>query len=145
MSWWWVSAAATWEPNFVARALEAFADQGVSLKFLANVDVHNFALIWSRIEPERTLWVIISKSYTTAETMANEDLIRRTMQDNRLDPSRHLITVTSKGSPGDREDSRGLAAFHMFDYHRRPLQCVPQRSAVCRLACTWDMNDSNAS
>jgi glucose-6-phosphate isomerase len=86
--------------QFVANALEAFADKGVSLEFLANVDIHNFGRIWSRIQPEQTLWVIISKSYTTAETMANEDLIRRHMNGSGLDPSRHLITVTSKGSPG---------------------------------------------
>ncbi len=102
--------------QFVATALEAFADQGVSLDFLANVDVHNFARIWSRIDPQATLWVVISKSYTTAETMANEDLVRRTMQAQGLDPSRHIVTVTSQGSPGDREDGRALAAFHMFDF-----------------------------
>ena len=102
--------------EFVARALEAFADRDVSLEFLSNVDIHNFASIWSRVDAERTLWVVISKSYTTAETMANEDLIRRTMQERRLDPSKHLVTVTSKGSPGDGDAGRGLASFHMFDF-----------------------------
>ncbi|MBC2713317.1 MAG: glucose-6-phosphate isomerase [Desulfosarcina sp.] len=102
--------------EFVARALEAFADKSISLEFLANVDIHNFGCIWSRIEPERTLWVVISKSYTTAETMANEDLIRRYMDANGLDPAKHLVTVTSKGSPGDQGADQGLAAFHMFDF-----------------------------
>lgn len=102
--------------EFVASALEAFADKGVTLDFLANVDIHNFGCIWSRIDPDRTLWVIISKSYTTVETMANEDLVRRYMANNGLDPSRHLVTVTSQGSPGDQGSDQGLAAFHMFDY-----------------------------
>ena len=102
--------------EFVASALEAFADKGLSLNFLANVDIHNFGCIWSRIDPEQTLWVVISKSYTTVETMANEDLVRRYMAENGLDPSKHLVTVTSQGSPGDRGTDQGLAAFHMFDY-----------------------------
>lgn len=102
--------------EFVASALEAFADKGVSLYFLANVDIHNFGSIWSRIEPEQTLWVVISKSYTTVETMANADLIRRYMAASGMDPSKHLVTVTSKGSPGDQGSDRGLAAFHMFDF-----------------------------
>ena len=102
--------------EFVARALEAFADKDISLEFLANVDIHNFGCIWSRIEPEQTLWIIISKSYTTAETMANEDLIRRYMTADGLDPTKHLVTVTSKGSPGDQGTGQGLAAFHMFDF-----------------------------
>jgi glucose-6-phosphate isomerase len=102
--------------QFVATALEAFADQGVSLDFLANVDIHNFGRIWSRIDPQATLWVVISKSYTTAETMANEDLVRRTMRARGLDPCRHIVTVTSQGSPGDRDDGQALATFHMFDF-----------------------------
>lgn len=102
--------------EFVARALEAFADKSISLDFLANVDVHNFASIWSRIQPAQTLWVVISKSYTTVETMANEDLIRRTMAAEGLDPANHIVTVTSQGSPGDREHDRALASFHMFDF-----------------------------
>ena len=102
--------------EFVACALEAFADKGVSLDFLANVDIHNFGSIWTRIDPHRTLWVVISKSYTTVETMANEDLVRRYMQSLGLDPSKHLVTVTSQGSPGDQGPERGLAAFHMFDF-----------------------------
>ena len=36
--------------EFVARALEAFADKGIALEFLANVDIHNFGCIWSRIQ-----------------------------------------------------------------------------------------------
>ncbi|MGD8702736.1 MAG: glucose-6-phosphate isomerase [Desulfosarcina sp.] len=102
--------------EFVARALEAFADQNIRLAFLANVDSHNFGAIWSRIDPERTLWVVISKSYTTVETMANENLIQRNLAAIGLDPSQHLATVTSKGSPGDHGTEKGLAAFHMFDY-----------------------------
>jgi glucose-6-phosphate isomerase len=101
---------------FVARALEALADKDIALYFLANVDIHNFGSIWSRIEPQRTLWIIISKSYTTAETMANEDLIRRYMHDEGLDPTKQIVTVTSKGSPGDQDANQGLAAFHMFDF-----------------------------
>lgn len=102
--------------EFVACALEAFADKGLSLDFLANVDIHNFASVWSRIAPEKTLWVVISKSYTTVETMANENLIRRHMETAGLDPSRHMVTVTSKGSPGDQGAGQELAAFHMFDF-----------------------------
>ena len=57
--------------QFVSEALKAYADRGISLHYLANVDIHNFGEIVSSIEPETTLWIVISKSYTTAETMAN--------------------------------------------------------------------------
>jgi len=102
--------------EFVACALEAYSDKGLSLDFLANVDLHNFASVWSRIVPEKTLWVVISKSYTTVETMANEALIRKHMEAAGLNPSQHMVTVTSKGSPGDQGAGQQLAAFHMFDF-----------------------------
>jgi len=102
--------------EFVANALEAYADKDITLDFLANVDIHNFGRIWSRVDPHRTLWIVISKSYTTAETMANEDLIRRYLTANGIDPSKHIVTVTSKGSPGDQGQDQALAAFHMYDF-----------------------------
>ena len=102
--------------EFVATALEAFANKQLTLSFLANVDIHNFASIWEKIDPERTLWVVISKSYSTVETMANVDLIYRYMKERGLDPYAHTVTVTSKGSPGDQGDGKRLQAFHMFDF-----------------------------
>ncbi len=102
--------------EFVAKALEAYADRQMTLDFVANVDIHNFGAVWMRRSPEKTLWIIISKSYTTVETMANEALIRRHMDAANLDPSKHIVTVTSKGSPGDQGGTQNLASFHMFDF-----------------------------
>ena len=102
--------------EFVASALEAYADRDVTLDFLANVDIHSFGRLWSRVDPQQTLWIVISKSYTTAETMANEDLIRRYLAAKGIDASKHIVTVTSKGSPGDQGQGQALAAFHMYDF-----------------------------
>jgi glucose-6-phosphate isomerase len=102
--------------EFVATALAAYAREGIKLHFLSNVDVHNFGAIVGKIDPPSTLWVIISKSYTTAETMANANLAQTFMRDQGLDPARHMVTVTAKGSPGDDPDRPVLRAFHMFDF-----------------------------
>lgn len=102
---------------FVSEALDAYADKGMKIHYLANVDSHNFGAVVRKIDPESTLWIVISKSYTTAETMANETLARAFMTDRGLDPKRHFVTVTAKGSPGDNSDGGGiLASFHMFDF-----------------------------
>ncbi|MEW6079810.1 MAG: glucose-6-phosphate isomerase [Thermodesulfobacteriota bacterium] len=104
----------------VARSLEAVADKGITLHFLANVDIHDFGRIAARIDPETTLWIVVSKTFTTAETMANANQARRFMEHRGLDPARHFVGVTSKGSPGDRPDDPGafpvMRAFHMFDF-----------------------------
>ncbi|ABW67653.1 glucose-6-phosphate isomerase [Desulfosudis oleivorans] len=106
--------------EFVARALAAYADKGICLHFLANVDIHNFGEIAEAIDPETTLWVIVSKSFTTAETMANANQAAAFMKEQGLDPARHFVSVTSKGSPGDQTGQDApfpvLRSFHMFDF-----------------------------
>ncbi len=102
--------------EFIAAALEDLADRGITLHFLSNVDIDNFGAIAKQVPPEETLWIVISKSYTTTETMANLNQARQFMQERGLKPEKHLVTVTSKGSPGDNPENPALATFYMFDY-----------------------------
>jgi glucose-6-phosphate isomerase len=100
----------------VANALSSYAKNKNSLHCLSNVDPADFARVVAEIDPEKTLWVIVSKSYTTRETLANENLIRWFLKEKALDPACHMATVTSKGSPGDNPDNPVAASFHMFDF-----------------------------
>jgi len=102
--------------EFVSSALRAYADKDIEIEYLSNVDIHNFGRIISYIEPETTMWIVISKSYTTAETMANAKLASAFMEEKRLDPAKHFVTVTSKGSPGDDKKTPVIRSFHMFDF-----------------------------
>ncbi len=102
--------------EFVTTALNAYSDKQIDLHFLSNVDIHNFGTIVSKIDPERTLWVVISKSYTTAETLANTRQAYEYLKANNMDPSKHVVTVTAKGSPGDDPSNPVLQSFHMFDF-----------------------------
>lgn len=102
--------------EFVGKALEAYADPSYRIHYLANVDGDQFGAITRLIDPEATLWVVVSKSYTTAETLANEALARHFMKQKGLDPTKHIVTVTAKGSPGDDPNNPVLATFHMFDF-----------------------------
>ena len=102
--------------EFVANALHFLADKNIEMMFLSNVDIHNFGKIVSIIDVERTLWIVISKSYTTAETMANANQVLAFIEEKGLDPAKHFVTVTSKGSPGDDSANPVLSSFHMFDF-----------------------------
>ena len=102
--------------EFVANALHFLADKNMKMMFLSNVDIHNFGNIASTIDIERTLWIVISKSYTTAETLANTNQVRAFIEGKGLDPTKHFVTVTSKGSPGDDPANPVLSSFHMFDF-----------------------------
>ena len=105
--------------EFIAEALKPYGDKGLDLYFLANVCPDNFSRVAASVDLEKTLWIVISKSYTTAETLANAALARSAMEAAGLDPTKHMATVTAKGSPGDLPadgPSSVLAAFHMFDF-----------------------------
>ncbi len=102
--------------EFVAHALHSVADKNIEIMFLSNVDIHNFGRIVSAINLETTLWIAVSKSYTTAETMANVNQVYAFLADKGLEPAKHFVTITSKGSPGDDPANPVLSSFHMFDF-----------------------------
>lgn len=103
--------------EFVSTALASAADDNkMRLHFLSNVDIDNLGRIIHRINPQTALWVIISKSYTTAETIANAEQTSAFLRSKGIDPARHTVTVTSEGSPGDDPAHPCLASFHMFDF-----------------------------
>lgn len=63
-------------PEFVYEALRfstngRVSSQGIKLKFLANVDPIDFERALDGIDVESTLFIIVSKTFTTAETMLN--------------------------------------------------------------------------
>ena len=69
-------------PEFVYEALrfdsEAQAEaQGRTLKFLANVDPIDICRALENVDFEQTMFVIVSKTFTTAETMLNARTIKR--------------------------------------------------------------------
>ena len=103
-------------PEFVATALKHLAIRKMQIHFLSNVDIHNFGEIAASIDPESTIWIVISKSYTTSETAANTNQAYEFMKQKGLDPAKHFVTVTSKGSPGDDPSNPVIASFHMYDF-----------------------------
>lgn len=102
--------------QFIHEALAQTMDEKISLHFLPNVDIDNFASVAKKIKPETTLWIVISKSYTTTETLANLNQVSSFLHEQNLRPKEHLVTITAKSSPGDDPDKPVLASFHMFDF-----------------------------
>lgn len=102
--------------DFVYQALKHYQSPRIKLHFVPNVDIDNFGQTIKSIDPEKTIWVVISKSYTTTETMANLSQALLFIKSHSLDPKDHVVTVTSKGSPGDDPSNPVLESFHMFDF-----------------------------
>ena len=69
----------------------------------------------SKIDVEHSLFVLVSKSGTTLETLTNESFVKDALAKAGLDASRHMIAVTSETSPLAKSADY-LAAFFMDDY-----------------------------
>ncbi|WP_372706125.1 glucose-6-phosphate isomerase [Brevundimonas sp.] len=69
----------------------------IDLRFVANIDPRDMGEALSGLDPETTLVVIVSKTFTTQETLANADLAKAWLAES-LSPKRmvkHLIGVTA--------------------------------------------------
>jgi len=66
-------------PLLASQALAPFHD-GPGLTFLSNVDGAHVADGLRRLDPRRALVIVSSKTFTTGETLANADTVRRWLQ-----------------------------------------------------------------
>ena len=106
-------------PRAMYLALENWAKKNgkfkMEAKFISNVDPDDAAAVLNSIDVSRSIFVLVSKSGTTLETLTNESFVKDALQKAGLDPSRHMIAVTSETSPLAKS-SDYLAAFFMDDY-----------------------------
>ncbi|MDM0017900.1 glucose-6-phosphate isomerase [Variovorax saccharolyticus] len=83
-------------PQMAVLALDQFAAPGKRFHFVSNVDGHELAGILRGLAPEHTLFLIASKTFTTAETMANAQSAKRWFeQSGGVDIARHFAALTT--------------------------------------------------
>ncbi|MCI8376798.1 MAG: glucose-6-phosphate isomerase [Lachnospiraceae bacterium] len=106
-------------PRAMYLALENWAKKNHTLKmearFISNVDPDDAAAVLDSIDVARSLFVLVSKSGTTLETLTNEAFVKDALVKAGLDASKHMVAVTSETSPLAKSDDY-LAAFFMDDY-----------------------------
>lgn len=84
-------------------------------KFISNVDPDDASAVLASIDLPHSIFVLVSKSGTTLETLTNESFVKNALKEAGLDPSKHMAAVTSETSPLAKS-SDYLAAFFMDDY-----------------------------
>jgi glucose-6-phosphate isomerase len=67
--------------------------------FISNVDPDDGSTVLAGINPEETVFVLVSKSGTTQETLANELFVKGKLEKAGLNPGKHIVAVTSETSP----------------------------------------------
>lgn len=118
-------------PEFVFEALREdsagkAASSGRSLRFLANVDPVDVARATAGLNPEETLIVVVSKTFTTAETILNAKTLRKWITDSMgVDAvSKHVVAVSAAVS---KATEFGIQADNVFGF----WDWVGGRYSVC--------------
>ena len=106
-------------PRAMYLALEQWARKNNKLKmeakFISNVDPDDGAGVALSLDLAHSLFVLVSKSGTTQETLANELFVKGFLEKAGLNPSKHMIAVTSETSPLANNPAY-LASFYIDDY-----------------------------
>ncbi len=104
-------------PEYIATALRPYAKEGMNLRFVANVDGTDFIEKTADLDPEETMVVIVSKTFTTAETMQNARTAKRWilqgLEDHPDAISKHFIAVSTAE---DKVTEFGIDPANMFGF-----------------------------
>jgi glucose-6-phosphate isomerase len=106
-------------PRALYLALKGMQEKPLmKAEFISNVDPDDAAAVLGRINPETTLFIVVSKSGTTQETLTNTALAREYLENAGpagMDARKHMTAVTSKTSPlASSKDF--LESFYIDDY-----------------------------
>ncbi len=106
-------------PRAMYLALENWAKVNdtfkMEAKFISNVDPDDASAVLYGLDVAHSIFILVSKSGTTLETLTNESFVKDALVKAGLNPSKHMIAVTSETSPLAKSDDY-LAAFFMDDY-----------------------------
>jgi glucose-6-phosphate isomerase len=86
-------------PVMAYRALRHYSRRDMTFRFVSNVDGTDFAEATRDLDPERTLFVVCSKTFTTLETMTNAETARRWLLDglgaDESAVAKHFVAVST--------------------------------------------------
>ena len=101
-------------PVMVTEALRPYRRDDLDLHFVSNVDGSHIAEVLKRVDPETTLFLVASKTFTTQETMANAHSARLWFLGHAKDEkhiAKHFVALSTNG----KEVAKfGIATDNMF-------------------------------
>jgi glucose-6-phosphate isomerase len=85
-------------PKMVCEALRFYGNPQLEVRFISNIDGTHITETLKNLNPETTLFMIASKTFTTQETMTNAQTARNWfLQNNRneADIARHFVAIST--------------------------------------------------
>ena len=85
-------------PELITEALNEFATTGIQIHFVANIDGYDLSHALKHLDPETTLFIVASKSFSTLETLENGRSARswfleRTCNTDAI--AKHFVGITN--------------------------------------------------
>ena len=107
-------------PKFVCQALEEFAHPEIDFHFISNVDGACIRSLLNRLDPETTLFIVQSKTFTTQETLLNTSAAIRWCEENlgleQAQSSTHFVAVTANRAEAEAFGIRSAQIFEFWDW-----------------------------
>ncbi|MHB8369760.1 MAG: glucose-6-phosphate isomerase [Leptospirales bacterium] len=103
-------------PVMAYEALRFFSDRRLVFRFVSNIDGTDFAEATRDLDPEETLFIVSSKTFTTLETMTNAHTARRWLLEKlRKEESirHHFVAVSTNANA---VSSFGIDTANMFGF-----------------------------
>ena len=101
-------------PRMICKALTPYHTGKVNVHFVANIDGCELNDLTKRLNPERTLFLVASKSFSTQETLENALSARAWVLDSGCEQSnlaKHFVAISSKV---DKAVDFGIAAENVY-------------------------------
>jgi len=101
-------------PLMVTECLRPYAQEGLSVHFVSNVDGTHLAETLKKLNPETTLFMVASKTFTTWETMTNAFSARNWFINQAKDPrqvAKHFVAISTNT---EKVKAFGIDADNMF-------------------------------
>ncbi|MBQ71316.1 MAG: glucose-6-phosphate isomerase [Planctomycetaceae bacterium] len=104
-------------PAMAYDALRKWASNDLTVRFISNVDANDFVEKTRDLDPEETLFIVSSKTFTTLETMTNAHTARRwvlkAFGGDKAAAARHFVAVSTNAAEVEKF---GIDTANMFGF-----------------------------
>ncbi|MBT3047416.1 MAG: glucose-6-phosphate isomerase [Candidatus Thiodiazotropha sp.] len=103
-------------PLMVCEALKPYQKADLRMHFVSNVDATHILETLRELDPETTLFIVASKTFTTQETLTNAHTARNWLLEKLVDEkavARHFVAVSTNG---ELVSQFGIDTENMFEF-----------------------------
>jgi glucose-6-phosphate isomerase len=104
-------------PVMAYEALRFYSDRALTFRFVSNIDGTDFVEATRDLDPQETLFIVSSKTFTTLETMTNahsaRDWLLKALGGDAKAVAKHFVAVSTNAS---KVSEFGIDTANMFEF-----------------------------